>query len=255
MVASFHELPQDEKAAPAGGDGTMPMIDDDDHDDDHDDAQRRMAVALKALPLFPLSGTVFFPHTLLPLHVFEPRYRQMTEHVIAGHGHMAVVLSDPNQVASPGGCARVAGLGRLVHHERLPDGRFHILLQGIARVALEDELPMEGLLYRRARARVIDAVLVGDDRAIADQVSTLRGCYVRLCDAHQECKNTLGDLPLRLAEPDVLADLIAAAIIDDVALRQKALEETRLLKRLEVANDALATLLLRSLPVEASLLH
>jgi Lon protease-like protein len=227
----------------------------DHRDDDHDDAQRRMAVALQALPLFPLSGTVFFPHTLLPLHVFEPRYRQMTEHVIAGHGHMAVVLSDPTQQQAPGGCARVAGLGRLVHHERLPDGRFHILLQGIARVALDDELPMEGLLYRRARARVIEPVVDGDDRALAEQVGTLRGCYARLCDAHQECKNTLGDLPLRLAEPAVLADLIAAAVIDDVALRQKVLEETRILKRLEVANDALATLLLRSLPAEASLLH
>jgi Lon protease-like protein len=228
---------------------------DDLDDDDLFVARQRLAMALQALPLFPLPGTVFFPHTLLPLHVFEPRYRQMTEHVIAGHGHMAVVLSDPSQSQAPGGCARVAGLGRLVHHERLPDGRFHILLQGIARVALDDEVAMDGLLYRRARARLIDSVVDGDDDALAAQVSTLRGCYARLCDAHQECKNTLGDLPLRLAEPAILADLIAAAVIEDIALRQQVLEETRLLKRLESANDALATLLLRALPAEATVLH
>ncbi len=213
-----------------------------------------MAV-LNALPLFPLPGTVFFPHTLLPLHIFEPRYRQMTEEVIATHGYMAVVLIDPDQKESPVGCARVATVGRLVHHERLPDGRFHILLQGIARVVLGEELPPGGRLYRRATAEVIDADDDGDDHALADELSTLRGCYARLADTHPECKNTLGDLPLRLAEPEVLADLISAALIDDVATRQSVLEEKRLLKRLEIANDALATLLLRTLPAEASVLH
>lgn len=228
----------------------------DDHDDrDDGEAERRLAKALQALPIFPLSGTVFFPHTLLPLHVFEPRYRQLTEQALAGHGHMAVVLADPTQRDAPVGCARVAGLGRLVHHERLPDGRFHILLQGVARVHLDEELPLDGLLYRRARAHIIESTLDGDERALANQLATLRGCYARLCDAHQECKNTLGDLPLRLGEPSVLADLIAAAIIDDVAARQAVLEETRLLRRLEVANDALATLLLRTLPAEAGLLN
>jgi Lon protease-like protein len=219
----------------------------------NDEAQRRLASALSALPIFPLPGTVFFPHTLLPLHIFELRYRQMTQQVIDGDGYLGIVLSDPAQSAVPVGCARVAGLGRLVHHERLPDGRFHILLQGIARVSLDDELPMDGLLYRRARASLVPSeALPGDERALQEHLRTLRGCYARLCDAHPESKNTLGDLPLRLAEPAVLADLIAAALIDDVSSRQQVLEETRLLRRLEMANDALATLLLRTLPVEVS---
>jgi Lon protease-like protein len=222
----------------------------------NDESERRLASALAALPIFPLPGTVFFPHTLLPLHIFEPRYRQMTQQVIDGAGYMAIVLSDPSQTGAPVGCARVAGLGRLVHHEKLPDGRFHILLQGIVRVALDDELPLDGLLYRRARAHVVESESPAvDDRRVQEQLNTLRGCYARLCDAHPESKNTLGDLPLRLAEPAVLADLVAAALIEDVALRQQVLEEKRLLRRLEGANDALATLLLRTLPAEASLLN
>ena len=226
-----------------------------DRSDPPEDTTPPLAAVLQALPLFPLPGTVFFPHTLLPLHVFEPRYRQMTEHVIASHGYMAVVLIDPLQTAPPSGCAHVATVGRLVHHERLPDGRFHILLQGIARVTLTAELPMDYLLYRRAVAERIVADDSGDDDALAEELATLRGCYARLADAHPECKNTLGDLPLRLAEPEVLADLISAALMDDVAMRQSVLEETRLLRRLEIANDALATLLLRTLPAEASILH
>ena len=77
----------------------------------NDEAQRRLASALSALPIFPLPGTVFFPHTLLPLHIFELRYRQMTQQVIDGDGYLGIVLSDPAQSAVPVGCARVAGLG------------------------------------------------------------------------------------------------------------------------------------------------
>ena len=220
-----------------------------------DDAHDLLPLALPALPIFPLPGTVFFPHTLLPLHVFEPRYRQMTEHVLASHQHMAVVLVDANQQQVPAGVARTAGLGRVVHHERLPDGRFHILLQGIARVALDDELPMDGHLYRRVRARLVAVDDAEDDDAIAAQLSTLRGCYARLLDAHPECKDTLGDLPLRLADADVVADLISAALLDETAARQQALEDTALLSRLRRANDALASLLLRTLPDEATILH
>lgn len=232
--------------------------DDDDTSTDLDDRcdRLRLIKALPALPIFPLSGTVFFPHTLLPLHVFEPRYRQMTEQVLATHQHMAIVCVDPNQQQAPKNCARIAGLGRLVHHERLPDGRFHILLQGMGRVLLEDELPLDGLLYRRARATLVhDVIADSERRAIADELTTLRGCYARLSDSSQECKDTLGDLPLRLAEPHVVADLVAAALLEDVASRQEALEEMRLLRRLQIANDALATLLLRTLPAEAGLLH
>lgn len=212
----------------------------------------RVEQALAALPIFPLPGTVFFPHTLLPLHVFEPRYRQMTQQVIDGHGHLAVVLVDPrNTTQKPTACAAVAGLGRLVHHEKLPDGRFHILLQGVGRVAFDDELPADGLLYRRTKAHL----LVDDEDGVAEEVATLRGCYARLLEAHPECKETLGDLPLRLSSPSVLADLVCAALLDDVATRQQALEERSLQRRLKLANDALATMLLRSLPAEARLLH
>jgi Lon protease-like protein len=214
-----------------------------------DDVEDQLQAALGALPIFPLPGTVFFPHTLLPLHVFEPRYRQMTEQVLAGHQHLAVVLIDPTQPAPPVGVARVAGLGRVVHHERLPDGRFHILLQGVGRVAFEDELPLDGLLYRRVRAHVVD-LEAGDDDGVARQLATLRGCYARLLESQPEHRDSLGDLPLRLAEPDVVADLICAALIDDITTRQRALEQRDLPERLRLANDALATLLLRALPDE-----
>ena len=204
--------------------------------------------ALEALPVFPLPDTVFFPHTLLPLHVFEPRYRQMTEAVLDGHGHMAVVRLEPE---SPRGLARVAGIGRLVHHERLPDGRFHILLQGVGRVVLGDELPRDGLLYRRCKGRlVIDGDQ--DDERVQHEIATLRGCYARIADVAPDCVDALGDLPHRIAEGGILADIVNAAILDEVGARQSALEERSIARRLRCANDALATLLLRGLSTETT---
>ena len=131
-------------------------------DDDDDDA---LASALTELPLFPLPGVVFFPHTLLPLHVFEARYRQLTEHVLQGHKHIAVVpICAERQDAPVGGVARVAGVGRIVRQERLPDGRFHLLLQGVARAELvvgrvaESAERLAALVERQRRRRGEEAL-------------------------------------------------------------------------------------------------
>jgi Lon protease-like protein len=219
--------------------------------------------ALEDLPIFPLPGTVFFPNTLLPLHVFEPRYRQMTEHALDGHQHIALVLAlprlEPGLLPSPvPQVARVAGAGRIIHHERLPDGRFHILLQGVARVELHAELPMGDRLYRRVRAQLWQGAEGGngapqsdpDVEACARELQTLRNCYARLTDALPGCRETLGDLPLRLDAPGVIGDVVCAAVLEDIALRQQALEETDVRRRLSLANEALATLLLKSLACE-----
>lgn len=108
-----------------------------------------------SVPIFPLPETVLFPTVLLPLHVFEPRYRQMTEDAIAGEGLMVVTLLQPgwekDYYGNPAVHA-VATLGKIEEHEPLPEGRYSILLRGVERVRLhvpaEGETP-RGRLYRR----------------------------------------------------------------------------------------------------------
>lgn len=205
-------------------------------------SERRLQEALPGLPLFPLPGTVFFPHTLLPLHVFEKRYRQLTEHVLEGHGHMGIVCIDESRLDAPvPAVAAVAGVGRIVHHERLPDGRFHLLLQGVARVSLTAELPADGLLYRRARARPVE---VEEEPGAEGELHALRSCYARLLNCCPDLAHVLGDLPLRTCEPCVLADVACAALLHDIAERQRALEERSVVRRLRCAQEALASLLL-----------
>src|SRR5580700_10422501 len=93
---------------------------------------RDLAAALPALPLFPLP-TVLFPGALLPLHVFEPRYRQMVRDALDTHSALGVVfVTDADALDEHGHprIARIAGAGIIVDHAELPSGRFNILVRG-----------------------------------------------------------------------------------------------------------------------------
>ena len=104
------------------------------------------------IPIFPLPNVVLFPRVFLPLHIFEPRYREMVSDAIAGEQLMGMVLlrdgwrehSDPNPPIFPVGCA-----GRITHVDSLPDGRYNIVLRGVERFRVRDE--DHSRLYRIAR--------------------------------------------------------------------------------------------------------
>jgi Lon protease-like protein len=95
------------------------------------------------IPLFPLPNVVFFPDVYLPLHIFEQRYRAMTRQALGGTGVIGMtVLRDGWQDDYEGtppiyatGCA-----GAIVHHESLDDGRLNIVLRGLARFEVQQEL-------------------------------------------------------------------------------------------------------------------
>lgn len=108
--------------------------------------------------LFPLPGVVLFPHAVLPLHIFEPRYRQMTEDALATDRLIAIVqlrpLSDQGRAEEPE-LEAVGCLGRIFKHERLPDGRFNFLLLGRKRIRLDREIA-NGKLYRSSKVTIIE---------------------------------------------------------------------------------------------------
>jgi len=109
----------------------------------------------RPMPLFPLSAVVLFPHGVLPLHVFEDRYRQMVDDVLDNYGQIALAVYDDED--SPGWddvtppLRPVVCIGQILQHQRLPDGRFNIALQGVCRARIHHELPpAAGQLYRQA---------------------------------------------------------------------------------------------------------
>ena len=100
------------------------------------------------VPIFPLPDLAFFPHTLLPLHVFEARYRAMVTDCLARDKRMAVVALKPGYESAYEGkpaVYQIAGVGRIIQCERLASGRFTILLAGEKRIRIDRELPADAL--------------------------------------------------------------------------------------------------------------
>ncbi|MBL8861636.1 MAG: LON peptidase substrate-binding domain-containing protein [Planctomycetes bacterium] len=108
------------------------------------------------VPVFPLPGVFLFPGCVMPLHVFEPRYRQMVSDLLDRHGRlvMGTLLDGVSEVNGPPRFHHVAGLGEIGRHEELADGRFLIWLVGLARVRVE-EIDSDRL-YRRVRIEPLE---------------------------------------------------------------------------------------------------
>jgi Lon protease-like protein len=193
------------------------------------------ATALGEMPVFPLSGVVLFPGALLPLHIFEPRYRKMLADCLATHRCMAMALvigeGDKVDLAETPKFARVAGAGIVVHHAALPDGRSNLVLEGRARVAL-DELPFVPP-YRRARARILTEVM--------SPVSAVErtGLHASAAAFAASVGKTDFELPAGIT-PGAAADLCAHHLLADPLARQAALEELDVGARVRLVTSAIA---------------
>lgn len=201
-----------------------------------------MAVPVVIVPIFPLPDVTFFPRTLLPLHVFEARYRAMVIDALERDRRLAVVRLRPGYEASYAGKPAVhpvAGLGQIVSCERLATGRYNILLEGECRVRIEHELPSD-TLYRVVRARrLVDAGSVGDAAAALARI-------------RRACRSLLSTLrrPADLLDPaladeqdaGVIADRVAAAVLPDADARQSLLETLDADARVARVADAVESL-------------
>jgi Lon protease-like protein len=124
------------------------------------------------IPLFPLPNVVLFPGVFLPLHIFEERYRALTRDALAGDRIIGMTLLRPGFEGDyegrppiyPVGCA-----GVISHSDRLPDGRFNIVLHGLSKFRIVEELTDGD--YRRAR---IDPVTEITDATARRQIKGLR---------------------------------------------------------------------------------
>ena len=197
-----------------------------------------LEAALDELPIFPLPHVVLFPRALLPLHLFEPRYRTLLADCLGTHRAMAMALvPDPNDLNEHGQprIASVAGAGIIIEHHTLPDGRANIVLNGRARVRLE-ELPFVPP-YRRARATILKDIPtpVSD----ADKTALFASASAFVAEvAKRDPKFSFN--VARSLDPGAFADMCGHHLVIDTAIRQGLLEELDVAERIRKVISELA---------------
>ena len=133
-------------------------------------------------PLFPLPNVVLFPKAILPLHVFEARYRTMMAEVLKGGQTICMALLKPGWEGDYQGSPAVheiACVGRVVQHQHLPDDRYNIMLHGEIKVAIESMERVEP--FRVARVRPVDEDLAWvDGPQVQDQLTDLLTLFRRV---------------------------------------------------------------------------
>jgi Lon protease-like protein len=173
------------------------------------------------LPLFPLPNVVLFPNVFLPLHIFEPRYREMVADALANDRVIGMVLLRPGWDRDYEGRPPIYSVGCsgvLTHNERLLDGRYNIVLRGIERFRILEEDHTLG--YRRAVVEPLrDQPLDAADRA------TILRQRARLEAMLGPSPSSAGDprMPASMSDEDVVNAL--AQYLDLEPLEKQALLE------------------------------
>ncbi len=197
-----------------------------------------------SLPIFPLADLTFFPHTMLPLHIFEARYRAMITDCLSRDKRLAVVGLKPGYEASYEGkppVYPVCGVGRIVQWERLASGRFNLLLRGEGRVRIDRELPTD-TLYRMVAATPLTETSV-DAAAVTALTGRVKARCHQILSALGRSNEELLAMMEGLDQPAELCDQVASALVPTASTRQALLEELDVERRLDRLAGALDALL------------
>jgi uncharacterized protein len=178
--------------------------------------------------LFPLPNLVMYPHVMQPLHIFEGRYREMLEDAISTDRLIAMALLEPGwetDYESRPPVARYACLGKIVTHHRLADGRYNLLLMGIGRIRIVEEMPPLRS-FRQAKVELLHEAFVDCSAHRIDELQReLMSAFEKQmpcgCQAPEQLREMFAQhLPLSM-----MTDLAAYALPFDLQLKQKLLAE------------------------------
>lgn len=216
-----------------------------------DDEDIDACAIFPATPLFPLPNVVLFPRAVLPLHIFEERYKAMTEKALEGPRRIAMALLKPgwekNYYGRPA-IDPVVCVGRILTHEELPDGKYNFLLQGVARAKIVKE--HSGKPYRVADLeRLPEEPIL--DMHLEEQREQFGQILRRGLGALPGAKQFLQMLTSPMATATV-ADLIAFHLLEDPMLKQQLLAEVNVQRRVNAVVDGLEALNLPAVPAYAA---
>ncbi len=186
------------------------------------------------VPIFPLPNTIFFPQASLPLHIFEPRYRQMTVDALASDRIIAMALLKPGWEKDYLGCPEVFPLacaGVIEGAVPLPDGRFNLRLRGLVRLEILEFV--RDTPYRIARTRILREFGGEDVPGVQDEKHRLLNT----------CAGLLQEMAARPGQPltvdreipfDTAVNTLCQRLTMDTATRMKLLEMDDVRERCKV---------------------
>ena len=177
-----------------------------------------------------LPQTVFFPHHLLPLRIFEPRYREMLQKALEGSRMFAVAMETPQRPT-----ARVGGLGLIRSCIQQEDGTSHLVLQGLARIKLDHLLQVHPYVIASPEPVVEETPSPPSETVVREALVAKILEHLEKIEVPKEAG--LGEMKrfLRhLEDHHALVDLIAGCFLRDSASRQKILETAGLTDRLRI---------------------
>ena len=184
----------------------------------------------RPMPIFPLDQVTLLPQQVLPLHIFEPRYRQMVTDALDGSGQIAMAVFEgrdwKQQYHGRPPIRPAVCIGHIAQHEKLADGRYNIILRGVCRARVIKELaPRDARLYREAMLEPIGLE--------QDETPTLKALRISIeqdLDAGPLSRLTDGATLLEYVRDDdiptaALIELISFTLVKDREKRYRLLEE------------------------------
>ncbi len=205
----------------------------------------------RPMPLFPLSQVTLMPHAVLPLHVFEPRYRQMVEDALDGAGQIAMAVvapgervrremgdsgleqeSIPDDVGERPALREAVCVGQIVQHHKLLDGQFAVALHGVCRARIVTEVEAgPGVLYRSAMLEPIGLAPVDENALVGPRMELSRLLDSTVLRDMADAKAVVKCLVDPEMPTSAILELVTVSLLNDQEVRYQLLAEGDVAKR------------------------
>jgi Lon protease-like protein len=194
------------------------------------------------VPVMTLPNVAFFPQALMPLHIFEPRYRRMLRDVLGSNRLFAVAGLNLAQMNQPGQFEpphRIASVGIVRACQKNEDGTSNLLLQGLCRVEITGIVRDEP--YRQIRVRALSSAAgatEGENQSLRKELSRLLALKHKLAASGS---NEMAAFLKTVDDPEAFVDIAAFNLCEDARLKQKLLETLDVHHRLELFSRQVRT--------------
>lgn len=189
------------------------------------------------VPAFPLPNVILYPKALLPLHIFEPRYLELVQDAIEGNKQLVLPLLKPDwerDYFSRPPVFPIAGLGEIIHWDRVSGGKYNILVRGLSRIQILEEFG--GGPYRITQVEILNEIKA--------KSSSLKSQKIQLSTGLRKISDGFLTLPKGI-QIGHLADIVNIALPIEIYRKQEIFEIIDVKKRVETVLKTLEQVLSR----------